>query len=83
MRLHCPKSLQLNLVSTATVAQFQKGLNLRPRKCLRFRVPAERLARELRRLNVAARRQRAILKLSGKTDAGAAGEHPAKGSPAR
>lgn len=83
MRLHCPKALRLSRVSSAKVAQFQQALNLRPRKCLRFRQPLEQMAGELRRLKVAAQHRRAILTLSGKTDAGAAGEHPAKGSPVR
>jgi IS30 family transposase len=79
LRLFCPKSRHLSRVSHAQVAAMQHALNHRPRKCLRYQTPAALLACELRRADVAPRRRRAILQLSGETDAGSAGEQPAKG----
>jgi hypothetical protein len=79
LRLFCPKSLRLSRVSHAQVAAMQNALNNRPRKCLRYKTPAALLACELRRTNIASHRVRTILQLSGETDAGSAGEQPAKG----
>ena len=79
LRMFCPKSLQLSRVSHAQVAAMQNALNCRPRKCLDYNTPAALLARELHRADVAPRRVHAILQLSGQTDAGSAGEQPAKG----
>lgn len=79
LRLHCPKSMQLSRVAPSRIAAIQSALNHRPKKCLRFQSPTTLLQRELRRFHIALRRQRLILQPSGKTDAGSAGEHPAKG----
>jgi IS30 family transposase len=79
LRLYCPKSRSIRRLSHAQIAAMQNALNGRPRKCLGYRTPAELFSAYLRRVSIARRHRRTMLQTSGKTDAGSAGEQPAKG----
>jgi IS30 family transposase len=79
LRLYCPKSRSIGRLTHAQVAAMENALNSRPKKCLGYRTPAELFCAYLRRASVAQRCRRAMLTLSGQTDAGSAGEQPGKG----
>ena len=50
LRLFCPKKATLARFSTSRLRRMERWLNARPRKCLRFSLPAHLFGRERRRL---------------------------------